>query len=603
MSRAILRRYAIVLAAAAGLIAGLGVRFVAGSPHVAEQVFLATILVAGTPLVLHTARGLARGWFAADVVAMLAILGSLALGQYFAGAVIVLMQSGGEALEAYAMGRASSSLEALLARAPKVAHRLEDEQIVDVPVTAVRPGDLVVVRPGDLVPVDGEVTIGTSSVDQAAITGEPMPIRAVPGTTLLSGSVNLEGVLRLRALRPSGESQYEQIVRMVEQARREKPPLQRLADRFAVWFTPATIVLCGLTYLGTRDPTTVLAVLVVATPCPLILATPVAVIAAISRAAREGIIVKSGAAIEYVGQARAMVFDKTGTLTVGHPTVTDVHAFDGVARDDVLRLAAGVEQFSSHPFGQAIVAACRQRFARVPPATEVRETAGLGVTGRVQGRSVEVGSASFLATRGIAVPSLAAELAAAFVAVDGRVAGSIEFADRLRQHVPELMRRLATLGIAETVMLTGDRQASAALIAEQAGIRTVRADLLPADKVAAVQGLKQRYGTAVMVGDGTNDAPALAAATVGIALGAHGSAVSAEAADIVILVDDVSRVADAVAISRRMRRVALQSIGIGLGASLALMVMASLGFIRPAAGALMQEALDAAVILNALRAR
>ena len=600
-----MKRYPLPTLAALGLTAGLAARWLAAAPPLAAQIYFATLLLGGTPLVVQTLRGMLRGRFAADIVATLAIVTAVLVGQYFAGVVIVLMQSGGEALERYAMGRASQSLEGLLARAPKTGRRIRGEAVEEIPVSEIRSGDLLLVRPGDLVPVDGMVTEGVSAVDQSALSGEPLPVRAVEGTALLSGSVNLDGALRMRALRPAEESQYQQIVRLVERARREKPPIQRLADRFAVWFTPLTLLICAVTWLVTHDPTTVLAVLVVATPCPLILATPVAVIAGVSSAADQGVIVKTGAAIEQLGRARVVVFDKTGTLTVGHPTVERIVATDGVPKDDVLRLAAAIEQLSSHHLGKAVVDAAREQLkgVSVPPAREFRETPGSGVVGEVDGHEVAVGSAAFLDQCGIPVRNAPDDRTTAFVGVDGRLAGAIEFADRLRHQVPSLMQRLAVFGVTETVMLTGDRESSAQLVAAQSGIRTVRANLLPPDKVAAVQELKRRYGTVVMVGDGINDAPALAAATVGVALGAHGTAISAEAADVVLLVDDISRVGDAMAISRRMRRIALQSIVAGLGMSFALMVVASFGVISPAAGAVMQEALDAAVILNALRVR
>jgi heavy metal translocating P-type ATPase len=585
----------VALLAATGLVAGL----IAQS----DRVFLATLVIGGTPLIVQTLRGMLRGRFAADIVAMLAIVTAVFLGQYFAGAVIVLMQSGGEALEAYAMGRASESLEALLARAPRTAHRLRGDTIDDVPVEQVQVGDTLVIKPGDLIPVDAEVTEGSSTVDQAALTGEPLPIRAVAGTALMSGSVNLEGALRARALRLSGQSQYQQIVQLVERARREKPPIQRLADRFAIWFTPVTLAMCGVAYLITGSTASVLAVLVVATPCPLILATPVAVIAGISRAADIGVIVKHGRAIEQLGLARAVVFDKTGTLTLGHPSVAHVDVVDGIAAPELLRLAAAVEQLSSHHLGRAVVEAGRAQFPALPAVTGFREMSGRGVSGRVDGRRVSVGSPRYLRDVGVPLPDGPDAGTTAYVAIDGRVAGTIEFADRIRHQVPALLQRLTVLGVTDTVMLTGDREAPAEAIAAQAGIRTVRANLLPADKVAAVQELTQRYGSVLMVGDGINDAPALAAATVGVAMGAHGTAVSAEAADVVLLVDDIARVGDAIAISRRMRRIVMQSIGVGLGESFALMVVASLGHITPAAGAVMQEALDAAVILNALRVR
>ncbi|HEX9279313.1 MAG TPA: heavy metal translocating P-type ATPase [Gemmatimonadales bacterium] len=599
--RRLLQRAPVAVLAAVGLAAGLAARLL-GSPVVAERIFLLTLLAGGAPLVFQTLHGVWRGRFAADIVATLAIIGAALLGQYFAGAVIVLMQSGGETLERYALGRASSSLEALLARAPRIAHRRRDGQLEDVPVESVGVGDEIVVKPGDLVPVDATVLDGTSAVDESALTGEPLPVRAGPGTDLLSGSINLDGVLHARAVRPAAESQYQQIVRLVDQARREKPPIQRLADRFAVWFTPLTLAMCGVAYLVTGNATAVLAVLVVATPCPLILATPVAVIAGISRAADLGVIVKTGAAIEQLGLARAVVFDKTGTLTIGHPAVARVRALNGLPAADVLRLAAAVEQYSSHHLGRAIVEHGRQQ-GPLADLGEFQEAPGRGVSGRVDGRTVEVGSAAYLATRGIAVSETPPAETTAYVGVDGLLAGAIEFADRMRHQVPALLHRLAVLGVTDTVMLTGDREASAEVIAGQAGIRTVRANLLPADKVAAVEELKRRHGAVVMVGDGINDAPALAAATVGVAMGAHGTAISAEAADVVLLVDDISRVGDAMAISRRMRRIALQSIGVGLGVSLALMAVASLGYLSPPVGAVLQEALDAAVILNALRVR
>ncbi|HTH64756.1 MAG TPA: heavy metal translocating P-type ATPase [Gemmatimonadales bacterium] len=603
MGRLGLQRYPVAVLAATGLAAGLVIQFLFRDPVAARRVFFITLVLGGTPLVARTLWGMAHGRFAADVVALLAIVGAVVFREPFAGAVIVLMQSGGEALEAYAMHRATASLEALLARAPKIAHRLSAGRLQDVAVEEVRPDDTLVVKPGDLVPVDGVVTAGTSAVDQSALTGEPIPIRALPGTELMSGSVNLEGALTLRALRPSAESQYQLIVRLVDRARAEKPPIVRIADRVAIWFTPVTLLVCGIAYLVTRDPVTALAVLVVATPCPLILAAPVAVIAAISRAAAAGIIVKSGAAIEQVGRARVVVFDKTGTLTLGRPLVEQIIVANGRSADELLRLAAAVEQLSGHHLGRAVAEAGLRRGLSIPAASDVQETHGLGVSGTVDGHAVDVGSVVYLLNRGISVADGFTDHTSAFVAVDHRYAGCITFADRLRHQVPALLQRLRRLGVTDTVMLTGDRLESAEAIAAAAGIGTVRANLLPADKVTAVQELKAHRGTVVMVGDGVNDAPALAAATVGIALGEHGPAASAEAADIVLLVDDISRVADAIALSQRMRRIILQSIGVGLGVSFALMIVASTGRIPPSIGALLQEVLDAAVIVNALRAR
>lgn len=599
------RNYPLPLLSAVGLAAGIAARIGFNAPDVGAWCWLAVVVGGGGPLVWQTARGVVGGRFAADVVAALAIITSVLLGEYFAGAVVVLMQSGGEALERRAFARASDSLEALLARAPRIATRLTEGRNEDIPVERVIPGDRLLIRPGDLVPVDATVETGTSAVDQSALTGEPLPIRAGPGTSLLSGSINLDGALTVRAEKASSDSQYQRIVQLVENARRERAPLQRLADRYAVWFTPLTLLACGAAWVITRDLSSVLAVLVVATPCPLILATPVAVIGAISRVAELGVIVKTGAAIEQIGRASVVVFDKTGTLTLGRPTVCDVRSEPGFDAREVLRLAAAVEQHSAHHLGRAIGERAQNQGIVLPSAEDVREWPGSGVGGRVEGRKILVGSAAFLAAQGVTAGEPDAEKTAAYVVADGQVAGAIEFADRLRHQVPGLMQRLVVLGVTETVMLTGDREAAAQVIAAQAGIRTVRAGLLPEQKVEVVTTLlgDHRRGAVVMVGDGINDAPALAAATVGVALGAHGVAASAEAADIVILVDDIARLGDAMAVSQRMRRIAFQSIGAGLGISAALMVVAATGHLSPPLGALLQEAIDVAVILNALRVR
>jgi heavy metal translocating P-type ATPase len=579
-------------------------RFAFGLTTVADHLLLAALVLFGAPLVITTVIGMLRGRFAADVVAALAIVTALVLGEHFAGAIIVLMQAGGEALESYAMSRAGASLEALLERAPKLAHRVQDGVIADIPARDVAIGDLLLVKPGDLVPVDGAVVDGSSSLDESALTGEPMPRTIGPGADVLSGALNQEGAFRLRATRPAAQSQYQQIVALVEAARAERPPIQRLADRWALWFTPLTLVMCGVAWLLTHNADSVLAVLVVATPCPLILATPVAVIAGIGRAASRGIVIRHGAAIEEAGQVRAVVFDKTGTLTLGAPGVNRVVATDGLPEGDVLRLAGAIEQLSSHHIGRALAHEAVARFGALPHPVGFVEVAGLGVSGTVEGRRVAVGSGAFIGlTRQETGRDAVPVETAAHVRIDGRYAGAVFFADRLRPEVPALMRRLASLGIRETVMLSGDRAGAAEAMARLAGISHVRAELLPAGKVEALGELRRTHAPVMMVGDGINDAPALAAASVGVAMGAHGPAAAAEAADIVLLVDDVSRVADAIEISRRTRRIALQSIGVGLGVSATLMVIASFGLIPPPLGALLQEALDAAVILNALRAR
>jgi heavy metal translocating P-type ATPase len=553
-----------------------------------------------------------HGIFTGDIVATLAIVGAGVTGEYLAGCVIVIMQTGGEALEDFAVRRASASLESLLERAPRIAHRRHHDSFEDVPVGEVIPGDQVLIRPGEVIPVDGIVLGGTSAVDESALTGEPVPVTAGPGREVMSGSICTDGALEIRALRPSSESQYEQIVTLVQAAQADKAPIGRLADRYAILFTPFTLAMCGLAWGITRSPEAVVAVLVVATPCPLILATPVAIISGINRAARHGIIVKGGAAIERIGQAQAVVFDKTGTLTRGTPAVERIVAVNGYDEGAILHLAASLEQLSNHPMARALVHAASDQGSALPLPSNLSESAGQGVSGCVEGHQVDVGSAAFAAGKGLTslerLRQLRTEVGAdddalAVVGIDGGAAGIVVYRDRVRPGVAPMLERLQRDGVQETVMLTGDDRATAEAIAAEVGITTVDAELLPPQKVQAVRDLMQRHETVVMVGDGINDAPALATATVGVALGAHGAAVSAEAADVVLLVDDVGRVADAVEIGRRTLRIAKESIWVGLGVSGAMMVMAAFGLIVPTVGALLQEALDVAVILNALRAR
>jgi heavy metal translocating P-type ATPase len=588
-----------------GLAGGALARFGFDEPEIARWIWLAALIIGGAPLVAQTVRGMLRGNFASDVVATLSIVTALAMGEYFAGLIIVLMQSGGEALERFSLRRASSALEQLLARAPRRAQRRSGDELVEVEVEEVKVGDLLVIRPGDLVPVDGTLLSERAAIDESALTGEPLTREKRAGDRLLSGGVNRGHAAEMRATAVAAASQYAKMVELVRRAQEERPPLQRLADRYAVWFTPLTLLMCALGWLITGEPRTILAVLVVATPCPLILAVPVAVISRINRAARAGIIVKGGAALEQIGRARAVVFDKTGTLTYGTPVVTGVVPFGDTTADELLRAAGGAEQLSAHPVGVALAEAAKRRVGALPLPEQFREEPGRGVEAVVGGRRVLVGSRSFLAERvaGLEIPQADGRAGlAAYVAIDGRLAGELRLDDQLRPGVPEMLRRLARLGVRQTAIFTGDHAANARAIGARAGIARVEADLLPEDKVRLVAALSEQYAPVVMVGDGINDAPALATATVGVAMGAKGTGISAEAADIVLLEDDVTKVGEAVAIGRRMLRIARQSIYVGLGLSFACMVAASMGKIPPAAGALLQEAIDVAVILNALRA-
>jgi len=567
-------------------------------------------VLTGAPVIWQTLRGLLSGRFAADLVAMLAIITALLLDEPLAGLIVVLMQSGGEALERYAEGRASAAVQELEAAAPRVAHRLLDGELHDVSAELVAPGDQLLLRPGELLPCDAVVVDGGSHVDTSRITGEPIPLSAAPGTALLSGSLNLESPLTLRATARASESQYARIVELVRTAQESKSPLQRLADRYAIWFTPLTLAVCAVAYGLSGDPTRVLAVLVVATPCPLILATPVAIVAGINRAARHGIIFRHGTALEQLAEVAVAVFDKTGTLTVGRPRVARVVAASPFPETDVLRWAGAVEQGSGNLLARTLVQEAIDRGIVLPAAKDVAETAGQGVSGQVEGRSVMIGGWSFVVTRHPGARSGLQSLLApddapglrAYVVIDGQAAGLIEYADRVRPELAGFVPGLRQLGIRRILLLSGDDQSNAEAVARSVGITEAHGDLLPEAKVAYVHRLMKEGERVLMVGDGTNDAPALSTATVGIALASGGGGISAEAADAVILADDPSRVIQAVEISRRTLRLAKQSIWAGLGLSGIAMIVASLGYIPPVVGAVLQEIIDVAVILNALRA-
>ena len=611
----IAKRYPIPVFAIAALVAGAIIQLVFGEPSIARWVWYGALIIGGLPIIWGTFRGILRGKFASDVVAMLAIIAAILMDQAFAGVVVVLMQSGGEAIEDYGLRRATSSLDALLARAPRLARRKNPNGSIDIiNVNQVRVGDHLVVRPGDLVPVDGEIISGKSEIDESALTGEPIPRAKSNGDKVLSGAINLNGGLEIRADKISQDSEYARIVELVKKAQEEKPPIQRLADQYAVYFTPITLAVSAIGFLITFNPVTILAVLVVATPCPLILATPIAVISGVNKAAKRGIIVKGGAAIEQMGRTRVVAFDKTGTITFGAPFVEKVVAINNFTTEEILLKAGCVGQLSSHVAAQSIAHKAAKQFAKLELPLGFKETPGAGVEGVVQQQTILVGSKRFLEAR-IGKELVGSQLQdvidgtqsygkmLTFVAIDSKPAGVIVFNDQLRAGVPSMIQRLHDLGVEETVMLTGDNFENAQTIAREAGIQVVEANLLPGQKVEKLQKLKEKYERLMMVGDGINDAPALATATVGVAMGAHGAGISAEAADVVLLVDDITAVSDAVSISQRMLKVAKQGIFIGLGSSFALMVIAAFGFIPPAIGAMLQEVIDASVILNALRAR
>ncbi len=558
-------------------------------------------------LLISSGRALAGGAIGVDVIALLAIGTALVMGEAFAAALIALMVAGGNALEAFAEGRARREMTALLARVPRVAHRTVDGQISDIAVEAIRPGDLLLVKPGETLPVDGVLEDTAASLDEAALTGEPLPVARSAGEAVRSGVVNAGGPLRLRAGATAEASTYAAIVRLVRAAAAERPPMARLADRWALAFLPATLLVAGLAWFLSADPERALAVLVVATPCPLILATPVALVCGISRAAKRGAVIKGGGALERLARVRTALFDKTGTLTSGTPHVAAIAPMPGFTADEVLGLAAALDQMSQHVVARAVVAAAQAAGLALPLPRDVTEIPGGGVGGTVEGRAVLVGSGGLLQAQGCTLPDAgassrlaAAAAAAAWVAVDGRVAGVLLLSDRLRPEAPRALRALRAAGVTRLVMVSGDRAAAAEAIGTALGLDAVRAELTPAEKIAAVRA-EGAAGPTLMVGDGINDAPALAAADVGAAMGARGAAAAAEAADVVLLVDRLDALAAAVGSARRARAIALQSIAVGMGLSALAMLAAALGHLPPVFGALLQEAIDVAVIVNALR--
>ena len=584
----------VLLGLAAGLVAG-------------DIVWDAAATLMAVVVAVDLVRSLRRGVLGIDVIALLAIVGAVALGEHLAAIIIALMAAGGSALEEFAEARARRELAALVGRTPRIAHRREADHVADVPVDAVRPNDVLLIKPGEIIPVDGSVETEAATLDESALTGEPVPQTRARGEAVPSGVVNAGGPFSLRATATAEHSTYAAVVRLVRAAERERPPLVRLADRWSLGFLASTLLLGGGAWWITADATRALAVLVVATPCPLILAAPVALICGVSRAARRGIIVKGGGVLERLARARTVLFDKTGTLTTGSPRITGVEALDGFDPDDVLRRAASLAQTSQHVVAGAIVAAARALDLPLALPHDTKEIPGGGLAGTVDGVRLLLGSAGLLDATGIPPPSegsiarmAAAAASVAWVAFDGQIAGALLLADRIRPETPRALRALRTAGVTRLAMVSGDRPASAEAVATALGLDAVHADVSPAGKIELVRAERAAAPTA-MVGDGINDAPALAAADVGIAMGARGAAAAAEAADMVLLVDRLDRVGEAVGIAKRARGIALQSILAGMGLSAAAMIVAAFGYLPPVAGALLQEVIDVAVILNALR--
>ncbi|MBV1703008.1 MAG: heavy metal translocating P-type ATPase [Hyphomicrobiales bacterium] len=597
-------RRSFFMIAALGFVGGLGF-WSMGAPVIAGRIWAAGTWPVIAAMVVFIARDILSGRLGVDAVALVSMAGALLVGQNLAGAVVALMYTGGNLLEDFAVSRARRDLRSLVDRAPRIAHRITDGQIADIPVDSAAIGDIILVRAGEIIPVDGLLTSDFALIDEAALTGEPLPVSLKTGAPMRSGALNVGEAFQMRSTSKAGESTYAGIVQMVTAAQTAKAPFTRMADRFALLLLPVTTLLAAAAWYYSGDKVRAIAVFVAATPCPLILAAPVAFIAGVAQAAKRGIVIKGGAQLEAMARTKTVLFDKTGTLTVGGAQLLSIQPVPPFTQDEALRLAASLEQASPNVVARAIVSTAVTRQLPLSMPSEVKEFPGSGIEGKVESRQIGVGSRQILggALAGDDMPDSFDPVGTLriYVAIDGQLAATLLFGDEIRVETPDALRMLRSAGVSRIIMLTGDRAAIAEPLGQSLGLDAVFADLAPVGKVERVKE-EQSRDPVLMVGDGLNDAPALAMAGVGMAMGAQGASASTEAAGVVILVDNIIRVGEAVVIAQRARGIAMQSIVIGMSLSFAAMIAAALGYLPPVSGALSQEAIDVAVILNALRA-
>jgi heavy metal translocating P-type ATPase len=606
-----MRERVLALVSLAAIVTG-GILWALGEPGWADVAWGLGAAVVLVPLTVDTARSLLRGDVGVDTIALVAIATALLLGEQLAAAIVALMMSGGAALEAWAAGRARRELRLLVERAPRIAHRHGTDGVEEIPVEQLVPGDVVVVRAGEVVPADGEVASTRAVVDESALTGEPLPVTVSAGGEVRSGTTNAGNAFDVEVTRPASESAYAAIVQLVRSAESARAPFTRLADRYAAVFLPFSLAMAGIAWALSGDPKRFLAVMVVATPCPLILAAPIAFVGGLSRAARAGVIVKGAGVLERLGEATTVLLDKTGTITSGDPELDELLDGGHLPAEEVLRLAASLDQLSAHVLAESLVRAADERGLHLSTPTEVDEDPGRGVVGLVDGRQVAVGSGAWLEAHGHeGARDRARELddgdaagrARVLVGVDGRLEGVIVMADHLRPGAETIAPDLRAAGIEHVALVSGDRMEVAREVAASVGIDEVYAEQTPEGKLAVVEEARARSrGAVVMVGDGINDAPALALADVGIAMAGKGATVSSETADVVVVVDRADRIPFTIRVGRRSLGIARQSVVVGLGLSVGAMVVAAFGYLPPVWGALFQEVIDVAVILNALRA-
>jgi heavy metal translocating P-type ATPase len=588
-----------------GIGAHLGLRFGAHTaPATYDLPLFATLAIGGLPMLYDLLRKLLKFEFGSDLLGGISIITSVVLGEYLAGSIIVLMLSGGEALESYALRSASSVLAALAKRMPSVAHRKNGSAIVDVALADVAVGDTLVIFPHDICPVDGVVTEGHGVMDESYLTGEPFQITKTSGSNVISGAINGESAITIRTTQRAADSRYAKIMEVMRESESKRPQLQRLGDRLGAIYTPIALAVAIAAWVISGESVRFLAVLVIATPCPLLLAIPIAIIGSISLCARRAIIVKTPAVLEQIAECRTAIFDKTGTLTYGEPKLTEQLIAPGFVQKEVLTIVASVERYSKHPLARAIIEAAKAEGISPPEATEVGEQPGQGLRGTVSGRTVQVTSRNKAIDQkmsGIAqLPPVAGGLEC-IVAIDGRYAGALRFRDAPRAESGSFVRHLGPKHhFARVMLVSGDRDSEVRYLAGQVGITEIFAEQSPEQKLALVRAETAKAKT-LYVGDGINDAPAMMAATVGMAIGQN-SDVTAEAAGVVVMDNSLEKVDEFMHISRRMRIIALQSAIGGMALSVIGMAFAATGWLSPVSGAITQEIIDVLAVLNALRA-
>ncbi len=549
---------------------------------------------------------LRSGKYGIDILAATAMITSVILGQYWTGIIIALMLTGGEGLEDYADNRAKSELKSLLEHRPTIAHLIKGNNTLDVDVNKINVGDKISILPGEVVPVDGTIHEGVSSFDESSITGEALPVEKKTGDQILSGSINIDGSIIVKVMRTEEDSQYAQIIKLVKAASSSESPFVRLADRYAIPFTALAYFISISVWVISGNAIRFLEVIVVATPCPLLLAAPIALISGMSRASKHGIIIKNGTSLEKLAEVKTIGFDKTGTLTNGKPVVEKLQVFGMFNKNDVIKFAASLEQNSNHILAGAIVKFAGKNKVNVQSAKQVKEQAGLGLSGRLQGKHIIIGRWDLMNEDNIKVPRgfnhNSVGSTSTYIAIDGELAGVFTFVDEIRSNSKSMIERLKSLGIKNFIMITGDNLSAANVVSKKLGIDKVVASALPSDKMNAIEEVTESQRPLAFVGDGVNDAPVLTLSDVGIALGAKGSTAASEAADVVIMLDDVGKVASALEIAKRTFFIAKQSILIGIFVSVGLMLVFATGRIKPIYGAILQEVVDVFVIFNALRA-